>query len=221
MYPSMLRSSRLFDGLSSRDFMQLCLCVKHRTEDFEKKQVLVRQGDSVSEVGILIKGNLLGEKYHMDGRVQITHIFSPYSIVNLEAASSSAKTCPVSITANKSGRIIWLPFDEMFKGDYLSEDMRKTLFDNIMSILADDNIRIMHKSDILAVRTLRDRIIAYFSIMSEKRGNITVQLSMNQEELAQYLCVDRSSLSSELNKMRKERVLDFNKKTYTLLFREK
>ncbi|MDR1246838.1 MAG: Crp/Fnr family transcriptional regulator [Clostridiales Family XIII bacterium] len=220
MYPSILKNSGLFDELPSRDFMQLCSCVKRRTEDFEKKQVLVYQGDSVSEIGILTKGSLVGEKYHMDGRVQIIRIFSPYSVVNLDAASSSAKTCPISITATDSGRIIWIPFDEMFKGDDLSADVRKTLFDNIMSILADDNIRMMHKSDILAVRTLRERIMAYFSIVSEKRGDMTVRLSMNQEELARYLCVDRSSLSSELNKMRKEGVLDFSKKTYTLMFNE-
>jgi CRP-like cAMP-binding protein len=45
-----------------------------------------------------------------------------------------------------------------------------------------------------------------------------VNIGMNQEELAQYLCVDRSSLSFELNKMRKEGILDFRKKTYTLMF---
>jgi CRP-like cAMP-binding protein len=79
----------------------------------------------------------------------------------------------------------------------------------------------MHKSDILTVRTVRGRIMAYLSIISEKRNNLTVKIDMNQEELAQYLCVDRSVLSSELNKMRKEGVLNFNKKTYTLMFSEK
>jgi CRP-like cAMP-binding protein len=65
---------------------------------------------------------------------------------------------------------------------------------------------------------VRGRIMVYLSILSEKRGSLTENINMNQEELSQYLCVDRSSLSYELNKMRKEGILDFRKKTYTLMF---
>jgi CRP-like cAMP-binding protein len=212
----MFRKSRLFSGITDEDFARLCSRVRRRAEDFERKQVLVRQGDSAYEIGILIKGGLLSEKYHIDGRVQIVRAFSPYSVVNLEAASSSVKTCPTSITANRSGCVVWLPFNELFNEDTLPDDARKTLIDNMLAILADDHIRMMYKSDMLAVRTVRGRIMAYLSIISEKRGDLTVKLSMNQEELAQYLCVDRSSLSFELNKMRKEGILDFRKKTYTL-----
>jgi CRP-like cAMP-binding protein len=49
-----------------------------------------------------------------------------------------------------------------------------------------------------------------------RRADQTVSIGMNQEEFANYLCVDRSSLSYELNLMKKEGVIDYKGKTYTL-----
>jgi CRP-like cAMP-binding protein len=217
----LLRNAELFRGFTDADFAKICASVRRRVQDFERKDVLVRQGAPVSEIGVLIRGGLLSEKYHINGRVQIIRTFSPYAAVNLDAVCSSFRTGPTTITANRSGRIIWLSFDDLIQGEAVSAAVNKALFDRIAAILADENIRLMYKSDILAMRTVRGRIMAYFSILSEKRGSLTIDIDMNQEELAQYLCLDRSSLSLELNKMRREGILDFNKKIYTLAFRER
>jgi CRP-like cAMP-binding protein len=217
----LLRSSQLFEGFGDDAFLKICASARRRAQDFRKKDVLVRQGEVVSEIGVLVRGSLLSEKYHMNGRVQIVRAFSPCSVVNLDAACSSFRSAPAAITANRDGCVIWLSFDDLTQRGGMPADVRKALFGRMAAILADDNIRLMYKSDILAMRTVRDRVMAYLSIVSEKRGSLTVNIDMNQEEFAQYLCLDRSSLSLELNKMRKEGLLDFKKKTYTLAFRER
>ena len=40
---------------------------------------------------------------------------------------------------------------------------------------------------------------------------------MSREQLAQYLCVNRSALSNELSKMKREGLIDFHKDQFTLL----
>lgn len=88
----------------------------------------------------------------------------------------------------------------------------------MVNILSNENIRLMYKIDTLSKRSLRDRITTYLSIIREKRHVDTFDIGMTQEQFAQYLCVNRSVLSSELNKMRKEGLIDFTKSTYTVLF---
>ena len=83
-------------------------------------------------------------------------------------------------------------------------------------ILSDQNIKIMYKVDVLSKRTIRERIITYLSIISEKRNSHTFDIGMTQEQFAQYLCINRSTLSKELNDMRREGLISFYKTTYTI-----
>lgn len=86
-----------------------------------------------------------------------------------------------------------------------------------MHHLADDNIRTSHKLEILAENGLRARIMIYLRILQQKAGGNTVTVRMSREQLAQFLCVNRSALSNELNKMKREGVIDFSRDKFTLL----
>ena len=83
--------------------------------------------------------------------------------------------------------------------------------------IADNNIRMANKVEILAERSLRERILVYLNILTGKAGSNTVTVRMNREQMAQFLCVNRSALSNELNKMKKEGVIDFHKDKFTIL----
>jgi hypothetical protein len=69
----------------------------------------------------------------------------------------------------------------------------------------------MKRTDILSRRTIRERVTLFLNVLREISGD-EVDIGMTQEKLAQYLCVDRSSLSEELNIMRREGLIDFRKK---------
>lgn len=83
--------------------------------------------------------------------------------------------------------------------------------------MASDNIRKMHKIEILAERGLRNRILMYLEILHRKSGTDTVSVKMSREQLAQYLCVNRSALSNELNKMKREKIIDFERDQFRFL----
>ena len=42
-------------------------------------------------------------------------------------------------------------------------------------------------------------------------------MRMSREQMAQYLCVNRSALSNELNKMKREGLIDFKRGQFWLL----
>ena len=48
------------------------------------------------------------------------------------------------------------------------------------------------------------------------KGGRDFDIPHNRQELAEYLCVDRSAMSSELSKMRAEGILDFQKNHFVL-----
>jgi CRP-like cAMP-binding protein len=211
-----LKRSRLFKGMPREVFGSICAAVPPGLKKFEKNSFLCYQGERMTSIGVLLEGNLLSLKFHFDGRTHVFRTFSPPSVVGLETVVSAGKIAPVSIAANTDGLMAWIPYDKLVHSEDIAPDIRRMIFDNILEIMADDSIKLMFKSDILSMRTVRDRILAYLSIVSERRNSNTVNIGMNQEEFARYLCVDRSSLSQELNILRREGILDFSGKTFTL-----
>jgi CRP-like cAMP-binding protein len=217
MNKEILRKSKLFRSFTDKEISHIVDSVNMRHKRFEKGEIVAHQGQIIYHIGILTEGILTEEKYHFDGKRQIVRILTPYFVINLEAAASSLRTSPVSIVASHAGSILWMKYDELMRNGAFSYKTERKLYEKVAMIISDESIRLMYKTDILSRHTVKERILAYLSVVSERRSNRTINIGMNQEEFAHYLCVDRSSLSYELNLLRKDGVIDYKRKTYTLM----
>ena len=133
----------------------------------------------------------------------------------LAVAVSRSRVAPLDYISNEETTVVFVSMHSIQKSKY-SEGMQKTL----IHMLADDNIKMGNKIEILAERGLRDRILVYLHILRVKSGTDTVTLKMSREQFAQYLCVNRSALSNELSKMKKEGLIDFKGPKFTILGKE-
>lgn len=212
----MIKESKFFQGISGRDFECICLALSPSVKTYQKKEVVTGQGDMVRQIGIIQEGRIIGTKYHYDGSSQILRLLKPCGIIGLESVSSSFFTSPCMLTAETYCSVVFFTYRDFFSSPQITEPCKKIIWQNVINILADENIRMMYKIDTLSKRTLRERIITYLSIIMEKRGSNTFDIGMTQEQFAQYLCVNRSVLSKELNAMRREQLIDFQKTVYTI-----
>ena len=60
-------------------------------------------------------------------------------------------------------------------------------------------------------KTIRSRLLTYFSRLSVKYGSSTIQIPFNRQQLADYLNLDRSALSKELGKMQQDGLIEYHK----------
>ena len=212
-----LIESVLFAGLEHEELENLVEAVRPTSVKFKRGDVLWSEGTIVDGIGLLEKGTLFCYRYHSDGKIQLMRMLVQKDIINIEAAVSRRRTSPTFVTASSHGNYIWFSHKDLFSNPSISPETVCKIQSNLLSCLASDMIRFMKKSDILSRRTVRERIIMYLDVVREQQGD-EVDIGMNQEELAHFLCVDRSSLSEELNKMRREGLIDFNKKNFRLFF---
>ena len=68
----------------------------------------------------------------------------------------------------------------------------------------------------MSQKTTRDKLLSYLSAESLKAKSPSFTIPFNRQQLADYLSVDRSAMSSELGKLKKEGILDYNKNTFLL-----
>ena len=59
-------------------------------------------------------------------------------------------------------------------------------------------------------------MLAYLSNEAVRQGTMDFRIPFNRQQLADYLSVDRSALSAELSKMKREGLLDYQKNHFML-----
>lgn len=84
-------------------------------------------------------------------------------------------------------------------------------------ILSHDNMKKHYRLTILSQRGLRQRVLACLSMQATRRKSASFSIPFSWEELASYLCVNRSALSHELRQMEQDGLIRFRKNRFTLL----
>ena len=86
-----------------------------------------------------------------------------------------------------------------------------------MKDLAQKTIIFHQRIEIISKRSTREKLLAYLDIQAKKTGSNSFTIPFDRQDLADYLEVDRSGLSAEISKLRKEGVLEAEKGRFTLL----
>lgn len=89
--------------------------------------------------------------------------------------------------------------------------------ESILALIAGENLKKMAQIEIISRKGLRDRILTFLSIQRSFFGSDTFSIPYNREELADYLCVNRSALSHELRVMESENLIYCRKNKFQIL----
>jgi CRP-like cAMP-binding protein len=59
--------------------------------------------------------------------------------------------------------------------------------------------------------------MSYLSAEARRHGESSFTIDFNRQQLADFLSVDRSAMSSELGRMKDEGLIDYHKQDFSLL----
>jgi cAMP-binding proteins - catabolite gene activator and regulatory subunit of cAMP-dependent protein kinases len=212
---SIMMKSKVFDGFSKTQCEILHRNLQPYLRQFNKGEIVIQEGDSVRSIAIIFRGKLIGMKLYYEGDTHLMRTYGPGETVGVEAIASTFETSPLTFVAGEDSEILLLPMRGVF--EQLEEQFSVKLLFNMIHVLADDNIKLIYKTEVLSKRSLRERIMTYLSIIQRKKDSDTFRILMNQQQFAQYLCVNRSALSYELNQMKREGIIYFEKDSYRIL----
>ena len=66
-------------------------------------------------------------------------------------------------------------------------------------------------------KTIKERLISFLEEQEITMNSSEFEIPYNREQLAGFLCVDRSALSRELSNMKNEGLIDYKKNWFKLL----
>ena len=89
---------------------------------------------------------------------------------------------------------------------------------NLLKVIVTKGNEKNERIEILTKRTIRDKLLEYFKINSQRTGSKIVYLPFTFTELADYLAVDRCAMSREMKYLKEEGFISISNKKITLLY---
>ena len=207
----------LFDGIAESDLGAMLGCLLARVMPMKKGQTVLREGDSTESVGIVLTGavQILREDYF--GNRSIMGYIGPTQLFGESYAFSGTKTLPVSVVADADGSVLLIDSRRISSCCANVCEFHNRMIENMLRLVATHNLMLHQKIYITSKRSTREKLMTYLLSQAKQHGSNRFTIPFDRQALADYLEVDRSGLSVEISKLRKEGVLESEKNTFTLL----
>lgn len=216
LYP-ILQTCPLFDGIRAEDLPGMLTCLGARQIRTKKGQAIFREGDTVVFVGIVLTGSvqLIREDYY-GNRSLVAHI-GPTQLFGESYAFSGAQALPVSVVADEDSWCLLIDSRRISSCCSNVCDFHNRMISNLLRLVATKNLMLHQKIQVTSKRTTREKLMAYLLSQAKLHNSNSFTIPYDRQELADYLEVDRSGLSAEISKLRREGVLESEKNRFTLL----
>lgn len=213
---NILKNHPLFAEIEQEDLHQILSCMDSREQHFPKGSFIFLAEESYPKLGILLAGKAQVIKENIFGDKMIIGNLEPGNLFGETYACMGLAKIPVSVEAIEDCSVLLLDINRMLKTCSNACSFHQRLVANLLNIVATKNMQLNRKMSYITHKTIRGRLLAYLEDQAERTNSDAFEIPFNRNELADYLCVDRSAMSRELGRMKKEGLLDFSRKAFRL-----
>lgn len=211
-----LRTNELFKNIETDDIKSLLTCLGAKNQTYKKDEILILVDTKITCIGVVLSGSIQIIKEDIDGMRTINAELSGGEIFAETFACSGIEKSPVTVITPTGCEIMYIEFKKIITTCSSSCKFHSKLISNMLTLISNKNLKLNSKLDLLSLRTTRERILSYLSMQSRKAGSRYFLIPFSRNELADFLCVDRSALSRELSKLQKEGAFEFHKNEFKL-----
>lgn len=216
-YFDLLSASSLFAGISRDDLCTMLSCLGARVQEVDKGEPVFLEGEPAGFLGIVLEGcvQIVREDYF--GNRSILHQSLPGDIFAEAFSFTGLQSIPVSGYAVKNSRVMLLACGKMMTVCSNACGFHNRLVKNLLQLVSRKNLMLSEKIRYMSQTTTRAKLMAYLSDQAKQAGSPEFTIPFDRQALADYLGVERSAMSAELSRMRKDGLIETTGSRFRLL----
>ena len=218
-YISILKKSRLFAGVGEADIEAMPDCLSAKLRGYKKGEYVLREGERVDNVMLLASGSLNIQKDDFWGNRSIINHISAGEMFGEAYIAPESGPLLNDVIALEDSDVMFFDFRKILTVCSSACKFHTIVIQNLFFAISEKNRQLVQKLGHMSKRTTRDKLISYLSEQAKRSGSSTFSIPFNRQQLADFLCVDRSAMSNELCKLRDEGLLTFERSRFTLISR--
>ena len=216
-YILLSKKSPLFDGISEEDIQKLYNCLNVRKRKIEKDSFVFRAGEEACSVYLILSGSMHIIDEDFWGNRSIIETMEAYTLFGEAYNLASMKKYLVGVIASETSIVLEMDSIRLFEICSIGCSCHGRLIKNVALILSEKIVRLTAKVGHIAQRTMREKILSYLSRCATQAQSNSFYIPYSRQQLADYLCVERSSLSHELSKLKDLGMIRYRKSHFELL----
>lgn len=205
----------LFRGCTEEDILNMAKHLDFRTDRYKKGDIILLAGSVVTDIGLVLSGSVRIEYTDLWGNKSILGITPAGGVFAESYACIPNEPMMVDAVANEDCNILSISVPRLFTPCPVCGSQNR-LIQNLVIISAEKNLLLSRRSMHTSPKTIRERLFSYFSQQVSAQGSNKIVIPFDRQQLADYLNLDRSALSKELGKMRKDGLIEFRKNTFVI-----
>lgn len=212
-----LLDTSLFSGITAQQMPALMSCLRAEKKHFSKGETILAVGDPATHIGILLDGSAQVVEDDFEGNRTIVTTLSSGDLYCETFACARVRSIPISVIAVDDVDTLLVDYSLLTNTCSIACDFHNLLLENMMAVLAKKNLALNSKLRHIGKRSLREKLFSYLSEQSQRQNSTSFSISYNRQELADFLCADRSALSAELSRMQADGLIQYHRNDFTLL----
>lgn len=189
-------------------------------------QVIYHHGQLSADMAVVVSGKVAIQSISKEGDLLIVSTFGPGEVIGANLMFAAKNTYPMTVVAVSEATLAHISKEEVL---CLCQEDKNFLL-QFLSLISDRTLLLTDKLQNVAQKSLRQRLTDYLMAQMAIQGQSEqgqseqgqsahprIILPCTKKALAEQLGVQRTSLSRELDKMRKEGLITFDSHTVTWL----
>lgn len=206
----------IFQGIEEPEIASLLQCLQATERTYQKGETILSEGSITENMGIVLSGMALISCGDIWGNTSVLGHVTPGSVFAEVYACIPGEPLLITVSAAEDTTVLFMNVGRILSTCTNACPFHTRLARNLLTVCAHKSLqlsqRILHTSS----KSIRGRLMSYFSQCAKQAGNSTFQIPYNRQQLADYLGVDRSAMCHELSKMQKEGIISYEKNRFLL-----
>ena len=219
-YIDILKDTQLFTGVNKEEITAMLQCLQARKRICPKGTRVFREGEYISHLAITVAGKLFVQQNDFWGNRTILNVLGPGEMFGDAYATPDSGPLQFDVIAEEDCVIILFDIQRILTVCSSACRFHTMIVQNLFFAISNKNRLLVQKISHLSKRSTRAKLLSYLSTESKRQRSSRLTIPFSRQQLADYLCVDRSAMSNELCKMRDEGILSFYRNEFTLHHRE-
>lgn len=216
-YVPILKKTKLFSGVGEDDVTSMLSCLGARLKSYKKGEFVLRQGEHLSDIVVLVEGKLHIQKDDYWGNRSILGLIEVGEMFGEAYVSPESSSLLNDVVAVEDSTAIFFDVKRIITTCPSACRFHSMVVQNMFFAISEKNRKLVQKLGHMSKRTTREKLISYLSEEAGRQNSSSFSIPFNRQQLADFLSVDRSAMSNELCKMRDEGLLEFEKNRFRLL----
>lgn len=215
-YFDILCACPLFGGIQQQELTKALDCLNAGVSSFTKGKAVLREGEPANYIGIVLTGKLQIVRTDFFGNRSILAHLVPGELFGESFACAGVKAVPVTVTAAEAAEVMLIDCLKI-SGSYSGAcHFHQQMMFNLLQIVAAKNLVFHQKIEVTSKRTTREKLMTYLMLQAKRQGSLEIEIPYDRQELADYLEVERSGLSAEIGKLRRQGMIEAERRKFKI-----